>query len=583
MKCSNHIVTINNKKRCSIALIFIFSFITSTGQPINFTRIPPPEHFYVQSRGVEDPQGYIWFASPNGIHRYDGYEYVSYLNEPSDSSSLSNNKVEVIYAARDGTIWCGSETSGLDRLDPATGKFIHFRHDPSDKFSLTSDKITAIQEDRTGRIWIGTHSGLNVLDVHTKKLERFVHDPRDSNSLSDNQVRKIYEDKQGTIWIGTGSAFSDNPKKLGGLNRFLPAHKTFKRYLHHSEDSNSLIDNRVAAIFEDSHGVFWVGTAGDGLHTMDRMTGKFTRHKYEPKHPERLSRPPLKKVVSWATDHISFITEDAAGFIWIGTLGNGISRYNPQKQNMIHFAGDEGHNEEGGPRNAWWALTSRDGVLWIGYWSGAYVHDPLRYTIPFVKTGHAVDAIFADSSTIIYGGQNTGLIIKNLNNKTSRIFRHNKLDVQSISNNDIRSILQDTRGSLWVGTDNGLNKLNSVTGKFTRYHSGRGNRNERNSNAVVKLVEDKEGNILFSIIGKGVFKVHPNNDIVIPYSFEPEDSAYVGYRNVKAILNDRDSNLWLGTYMGGVNELIKGSKKAKNFMYGSDVNSIMQDAEVLYG
>ena len=62
------------------------------------------------------------------------------------------------------------------------------------------------------------------------------------------------------------------------------------------KDPHSLINNKVNAILEDSKGNFWVGTAGDGLHTMDRATGKFERHLYDPAHPEKLSRPPVNQV-----------------------------------------------------------------------------------------------------------------------------------------------------------------------------------------------------------------------------------------------------------------------------------------------
>ena len=64
--------------------------------------------------------------------------------------------------------------------------------------------------------------------------------------------------------------------------------------MHQPEDPNSLVNNKVRAILEDSKGNFWVGTMKDGLHKLDRKTGKFKRYEYDPKHPEKLSRPALK-------------------------------------------------------------------------------------------------------------------------------------------------------------------------------------------------------------------------------------------------------------------------------------------------
>ncbi len=93
----------------------------------------------------------------------------------------------------------------------------------------------------------------------------------------------------------------------GGLNKLNKKTGKFTRYLHDEKDPHSLIDNRVRAIFEDSRGNFWVGTAGDGLHTMDRAKGTFERHLYDPSHPDKLSRPPVKNIISNALLIISLL------------------------------------------------------------------------------------------------------------------------------------------------------------------------------------------------------------------------------------------------------------------------------------
>ena len=90
---------------------------------------------------------------------------------------------------------------------------------------------------------------------------------------------------------------NENADKKGGLNRFYKNTGTFTRYLHDEKDPRSLIDNRIRAIFEDSNGNFWIGTAGDGLHTMDREKGTFERLTYDPAHPEKPGRPRFKKII----------------------------------------------------------------------------------------------------------------------------------------------------------------------------------------------------------------------------------------------------------------------------------------------
>jgi len=246
-------------------------------EPI-FNRVSLPEGPWDVITGItQDPQGYLWLAS-SGLYKYDGYHLTSYLNDPLNPKSLIGNRVECVYADRKGIIWVGT-FSGLDRLDPATGIFTHFRSKAGDHESLSDNIVYSILEDHEGTIWVGTHAGLNKLDKKTGKFTRYQHHENDSASLSNDQVRVIYEDHQGTIWVGCGSPFTgETPTGEGGLNRYNRNTGKFTRYMHNSKDPHSLVDNRVRAIFEDSRRNFWVGTAGNGLHTMDRQKGLFEHH-----------------------------------------------------------------------------------------------------------------------------------------------------------------------------------------------------------------------------------------------------------------------------------------------------------------
>ena len=226
--------------------------------------------------------------------------------------------MESLYAGSDGTLWVGTFGGGLNRFDPETETFSHFTHETGNPTSLSQDTVTVILEDSQGILWVGTHGGLNRFDPDTETFTRFLHDPDDSTSLSNNQVRAIYEDSEGIIWVGTGSpAPSETPVGEGGLNRFNFESQSFTRYLHDPDDSTSLLNNKIMSMYEDSRGTFWVGTSGDGLHSMDRQTGRFTRHRFDPNNPAKLSAPiPLDNVdlledcIGFDCGGVTFIHED---------------------------------------------------------------------------------------------------------------------------------------------------------------------------------------------------------------------------------------------------------------------------------
>ncbi|HMG89971.1 MAG TPA: two-component regulator propeller domain-containing protein, partial [Chryseolinea sp.] len=144
-----------------------------------FTLVPAPGGSWATDiiHGTQDPKGYMWFGAI-GLHRYDGYSYKSYFNDPLDSSSLGFNRIQSILADSKGIIWVGTNGGGLDRLDPETGIFTHFRHDPSDPTSISNDLISAILEDHQGMIWVGTeYGGLNCLEPKTGEITRYRHNP----------------------------------------------------------------------------------------------------------------------------------------------------------------------------------------------------------------------------------------------------------------------------------------------------------------------------------------------------------------------------------------------------------------------
>jgi ligand-binding sensor domain-containing protein len=346
---------------------------------------------------TQDPQGYMWFTDQDKgcITRFDGYSMVSYKHDPSNQNSLGGTYPECIVAEPGGILWIGFFGGmGLDRFDPFYGTFTHFRHNPADPGSLSNDSVCSVIIDKQGDVWVGTLGGLDLLDKKAGKFIHFRNDPDNPATISSNRVRTVYEDRNGTIWAGCGPFWESATN--GGLNKVDKSTRTVTRFLNEPGNPNSLADNRVRAIFEDSRGNFWIGTSGDGLHTLDRSTGKFTRHSYDPANPAKLSRPPLLNIV----DHITFITEDGTGCIWIGTFESGVNRYDPAKKTITHY----GNSLQFGDNTGWWAYTSREGVLWFSTQeANLYRVDPFNKSFSFWELGVAISFFIEE--------ENGGLVV----------------------------------------------------------------------------------------------------------------------------------------------------------------------------
>jgi signal transduction histidine kinase/ligand-binding sensor domain-containing protein len=562
-------------------------------QDIRFNKVSLPEETI---RGIitgitQDLNGNIWF-SPNGtgLSRFDGVNLKTYSHDALNPSSLANNYVECVYADRSGNIWAGTFGSGLEKLDTKTGAFTHFKHNEKDPSSISHDTVTCILQDREGFLWIGTeHGGLNRMDPQTGKFTHYRHSENDPNSLSFDMVRTIYEDKAGALWIGTGSPFFDknaNPGKKGGLNRFNKNTGTFTRYLHDEKDQRSLIDDRVRAIFEDSHGNFWVGTAGDGLHTMNRTNGTFERHTYDPGNPGKLSRPPLKKLFSWADDHITFITEDSRKAIWLGTFGNGLMRYDPASKKIDHYTGQKDSAGKFSDSTAWWVFKSRDGVMWMSTWNNSlYRFDPTHQNILHTElyTKRPVYSFLEEPGNILYFGTDSGLLRVDTKNSKTQLFLHDAKKPGSNSENSVFTLYKDRKNRIWTGSigspAGGLNLFNPDKQNFTSYKHDPKNISSLVHDAVISIYEDQQSNLWVGTVN-GLDRMNMEKGEFTHYKIFPEDTiSNGGGKNfVICLLEDSKHNLWVGNVSeGGLHILDRKTGQFKNYLNRHSVICIRED------
>jgi ligand-binding sensor domain-containing protein/signal transduction histidine kinase len=552
-------------------------------QQIIFNKLIPSDgkNFKHVTGITQDVTGYMWLATKKGLYRYDGYVMTSYENNPLSSNSLMSNSLESVFADSNGIIWIGSLAMGLDRLDPVTGIFTHFRHDSNDPSSLSNDTVIVILRDNQGTLWIGTQGGLDRFDPKTNKFFHYRYNAKNPTSISNNQVRAIYEDRQGILWIGTGSPYpwDSGGAREGGLNRMNKKTGTFTRYLHDPSNIHSLMNNKVSAIFEDDQGVLWIGTAFNGLHKMNRQLGTFERIVYDPAHPEKLSGPPFKKG-SPIYEHITFITQDAAGSYWIGTLEGGLNYYNPVTGKTIHYPGTENSSTKFNDKGAWWTFTSRDGILWISSdWArgNLYRIDPFRWNIPhYVSPGVLIASFYEESATILWIGTEEGLFRKDLATGNVKRYTHDPLNPASLGNNYIQHILKDRQGNIWLGTHGGLDLLNKDNETFTHYRHDPKNSRSLSNDGLGFIYEDPEAKLWIGT-ESGLNLMDRKTSTFTPYFFDQNDT--LSRKNaITYILTDRQGKFWVGSW-DGLHMLNPLNGKFKDYLESKSIYSICQDEQ----
>jgi signal transduction histidine kinase/ligand-binding sensor domain-containing protein/DNA-binding response OmpR family regulator len=532
----------------------------SPGYELNFSKL---EGLYGKPLGkirniTQDPYGFMWFAGEEEkcIYRYDGSKLTLYRKDNLNNNSLGGVNVAVVYADNAGIIWVGFTGAGLDAFNPSTNTFTHYRHDDSNKKSLAENNVNTILKDSQGRLWIGTGGGLDQLNVATGEFIHYQHDPSNMHSLSHDFVINIYEDRQGVIWVATaGYPWIVPDLEQGGLNRLEP-NGTFTRYKHDPKDEHSLISNKVLALFEDSRGTFWVGTAKDGLHTMDRKTGRFERHTYDPSQPLKLSRPPGKLLPMFGdVDIITFITEDRSGAIWIGTMTAGLTRYDPISGTITRYNNSNGYPDD----STWNGFISGDGVLWIATQQDVLLRvNPIRKVIESKDLKGRISRFLQnEDGTFWVAAAENGLLQLSDNGNILKRITFGQKNGDHINVIDVH---RENEESLWLGTTHGVFIFDTKTGEYHPLDLG------FDGGATIKILQDQTNPDWkwITTIDSGLVKYSRKGRVLKRYTHDKTNPASISSDHVIIVADDRES-LWIATHEG-VSRLNKETDSITNYL-----------------
>ena len=517
---------------------------------------------------AQDQQGFMWFGTQEGLNRFDGYRFEVYTHDPDDPDSISSDYIETLYVDRDGTLWVGTASGGLNRLDQATGKFVHFLHDPNDAESLSHNHVRAILEDASGVIWVGTDGGgLNRFDADTRRFERLGMDQVEQKGEVNERVRSLCEDRDGAIWIGTDGS---------GLGRFDPASGSFTRYRNDPLDRNSLSSDRVRTTYIDADGDLWVGTYTAGLNRFDRKTRTFERFGHHQSDPTALS-----------SDLVSAMLQDSRGRLWVGT-DRGLNQWQPDRQGFVTLRHDPANPMSLSEDRVLSLYQDAGGVLWVGTYAGVnkwnaelghfahYNHDPEASQ----GLGNDVVTSFAQDSggDIWIGTYGGGIHRMDSADGTVRRYPLDSGRPGGLSDPRVMSVHVDRSGLIWVGTyTGGLNRLDPSSGEITYFRHDPGDPNSLSADGVTGILEDRRGILWVGTYQGGLNRYDPANGSFTRFQHDPDDPASIGSNRVLMIVEDSSGALWIGTDGGGLNRL-DDEGSFRRFMHDTaDRNSLSHD------
>lgn len=442
---------------------------------------------------AQDKQGFLWFATEEGLNKFDGTRFITYLkNEDLTRQGITGNELNCLLDdPQDSILWIGTQRAGLNAYDYVNNTFLCYRHDGENPESLITDDVTKIVAATDGNLWIMTywrgvdyfdkkagkfihyntqtvpglasdniwsvvdggdgklymghvHHGFSVLSLKDKKVKNFMHDPEDPVSLPGNGVTCIYKDLSGNIWLGTDR----------GLALFNPEAENFIHF-HHSEDG---VPHTVFDIRQFDGNKLWIAMEFGGIAILDLTQRMFLS-------PDQVRFQYIKEgddEYSLSNSTVRCLFQDSFKNVWAGMWGGGInflshesSYFNVYSYSPIQHSGSSLNN-----KTASSVCVARDGKLWIGTDGGGInVFDKGKRVAVYKEetgdlTDNSIQAALCDSEgNLWFGSFMGGVDFYDVKKKSfHQIFPKDK------TGEDVRALYEDAE-YVWIGTSNGIYKV----------------------------------------------------------------------------------------------------------------------------
>lgn len=554
----------------TILLLFLFiAWICGQQNPFRITRYSTQDGLTQSSINsvIEDRYGFIWLGTSGGINRFDGYNFTSFELSPGEPSASDENMVHEIISDPDSNIWVCS-IRGIHIFNYRLDRFESLQDESGMVFSYPCNSIAF---DHLGNLWaVFPRKGLMKFNLESRKWKMYTAE----DGIPLERLTSIKSDNSGTIWMGS----------MNGLIHFIPRFfdetEKFHLYQNDPDNSNSLSNNVIHSIFQDSKGDLWFGTnLGIG----------FLREKYILSE-ELLFESITEKSKPHGLSHndVRSVCEDKSGNIWVATRGGGL--------NIISYSGGE------------------------QYIKTIFADSRLSNTI----SHNEVLCLFCDSWGQVWAGTHGGLSKISLEDRTVSILQHNRLNSNSLSGNSVPALIENPDGTLWIGTTVGLNRIElsdfdagqltyyrymnpDFPGDFVRANKIQslqmGNNddlwvgsksgisrfdiisgtyqndirvsqellNKYGETLVRKIELDSRGNIWIGT-DRGLLIYHKTFDQLLNVSeilMQDQPDEFV---NIKCILIENDSTIWAGSMNSGL-IMINYSEDGPGFSIGSLYNT----------
>ncbi|MBN2667603.1 MAG: hypothetical protein JXR60_00110 [Bacteroidales bacterium] len=384
---------------------------------------------------LQDHFGYMWFATPNGLNKFDGYEFEVFYNNPKDSASISDNHITAIEEDIYGNLWIGTK-NGLNKYNRKSNNFIHY----TTNNILKDNFVKALLADTSGNIWVDTYSGY-LHKINVKNLEVNVY--KHTESLNEIYLQHQLWLDQDKLWVlhSGYTCYLELGKEKFIYIKDIKFNKTVNDNIDNSYVNNTL--SGYTSGIKDSKGNYYFGNSnGKGVY-------------YSP------SEIIIDKLGLGSV----YIMRKQNDDIWLGGYGRGLGKYNIKNNRLTFYINNQDNNYSLAHNRVWDIYIDKNENIWIGTGKGIsklniqnnqFKHIKHIANIDNTIISNDVKDIIQTKDSNIWIASYGGLDCYNSVNHSFKHFVSDKKDKASLLSDRVNALFEDSYGDLWVGFWAGL-------------------------------------------------------------------------------------------------------------------------------
>lgn len=493
---------------------------------------------------AQDSHGFLWLTTEQGLNRFDGKRFTSYINVPGDSNTLANNLLFGLAIDQNDVIWVGSEL-GLNAYDLRLNQWTHYQYDSEDSTSLSDNYVRKVFVDSQNRVWVGTQNGLNLYDRTKGEFLRFMDDRQfalasDRKLFSYNRINDVYEDSRGRIWVGTDG---------GGVRIYQPDswEQFTPLFVRDTLQSRTRI---VRKVFEDNAGEFWFGTdEGLARYSKDLSLVRFFAS-YDA--PDSLS-----------DQYVWDVLEGPEGNLWVSTYRGGVNVLDRDQNRFIDYFNATNTLSSD---LVWSMLKDREGGIWVGCDGQGglnYFHPAFKkfeHHLPANEVKYNVDKLYELSPETLLVSTTQGLLSYNVPGRSYKTITDKIVDESEYF------FFEQIEGQTFLISSNSiyhLDQQDNLRSLFQSHHlSGH--------TIITDSHVDEQGHIWIGTISQGLLRVNPESWDDQIYFDEGNSDIYLDRRSISALASGPDNQLWVASARSGLMLLNPSTGAFQQFLYHTE-------------